>query len=73
MECHVCRSDMQSMITDFPFKVREHSIVIIKNLPVMQCGNCREYLIEDSVMERVDAILEKTEAGAELKIVRFAA
>jgi len=64
---------MQSVITDFPFKVRENSIVIIKDLPVMQCGNCHEYLIEDPVMERVDAILEKTDATVELEIIRYAA
>lgn len=55
-----------------PFKVRINSIVIIKNLPVLQCRNCNEYLIEDPVMERVDVILEKINKTAELKVLNYA-
>ena len=73
MKCQVCGSDMQPLITDFPFKVGEKSIVIIKDLPVLQCENCREYLIEDPVMERGEEILERTDGNTELEIVRFAA
>jgi len=73
MKCHICGGQLQAMTTDLPFKVRENSIVIVKSLPALQCENCREYLLEDSVMERVDAILEKTGTSAELEVVRFAA
>lgn len=55
-----------------PFKVRINSIVIIKNLPVLQCRNCNEYLIEDPVMERVDVILEKINKTAELEVLNYA-
>lgn len=73
MKCHICGGQLQAMTTDLPFKVRENSIVIVKGLPALQCENCREYLLEDSVMERVDAILEKAGTSAELEVVRFAA
>jgi len=36
------------------------------------CGNCPEYLIEDSVLGRVDQILAKAETGSELEIIRYA-
>jgi hypothetical protein len=49
------------------------SIVILKGLPVLQCENCREYLLDDSVMNRVEEILQKADAAAELEIIRFAA
>ena len=56
-----------------PFKTGPQSIVILKEMPVLQCGNCREFLIEDAVMEQVEAILARVDHGAELEIVRYAA
>lgn len=73
MNCHVCGAAMRALVTDLPFKVRESSMVIVKALPVLQCENCREYLIEDAVMERVEAILENAGSSAELEVVSFAA
>jgi YgiT-type zinc finger domain-containing protein len=73
MKCHICGGSLKSAVTDLPFKVRENSIVIVKNLPVLQCANCQEYLIKDRVMQRLDKILKKTGGDAELEVVRFAA
>ena len=50
MRCTVCVAELNATRTDLLFKVRETSIVILKNLPVMQCGNCPKYLIEDGVL-----------------------
>ena len=41
-------------MTDLRFKVTEETIIILKGLPVWQCANCQEYLIEDAVMARVE-------------------
>ncbi len=73
MYCHVCGSELQPIVTDLPFKLGDSSIVILKALPVLQCSNCPEYLIEDAVMERVDEVLQKADRAVELEIVRFAA
>jgi len=73
MKCHVCGSKMQSIITDLPFKVNVTTIVIMKELPVIQCDSCSEYLLDDPVLERVDAIIEKVDAAAELEVIRYAA
>ena len=73
MRCTVCGAELSATKTDLPFKVRETSIVILKNLPVMQCGNCPEYLIEDGVLSRVDEILARVDSGAEVEIIRYAA
>jgi len=73
MNCHVCGGEMRGQVTDLPFKVSDHAIVILKELPVIQCENCREYLIEDQVMAKVDAILDSVDSTAELEVVRFAA
>jgi YgiT-type zinc finger domain-containing protein len=61
------------MRTDLPFKVRETGIVILKSLPVLQCRNCSEYLIEDSVFGRVDEILAGLGSRAELEIIPYTA
>ncbi len=73
MRCSVCGSKLTPLITDLPFKVSETSIVILKRLPVLQCDSCREYLLEDVVMNRVEEILQRADAAAELEIIRYAA
>lgn len=73
MKCHVCGGGLEAVVTDMPFKTSQQSIVILKEMPVLQCENCGEYLIEDTVMERVEKILAKVEQGTELEIVRYAA
>jgi YgiT-type zinc finger domain-containing protein len=73
MRCHVCGSQLGPLVTDLPFKVSDTGIVILKGLPMSQCDNCSEYLLEDSVMSRVEGILQEVDAAAELEIIRYAA
>ena len=72
MNCHQCGSKHENIITDLPFKTDEHSIVIIKNIPVLQCTNCQEYVLDDLVMEKVDNILDGLNKSAELEILSYA-
>ena len=73
MKCMVCGASMNPINTDLPFKLSEERIVIFKQLPVLQCGACREYLIEDTVMARIDAMLGQADSTAELEVIRYAA
>jgi YgiT-type zinc finger domain-containing protein len=73
MKCTVCGAAMKPVTTDLPFKLSETHIVILKQLPVLQCGACREYLIEDAVMARVDDMLKRADRTAELEVIRYAA
>lgn len=73
MKCHNCGGSYERITTDLPFKTDPHSIIIIKDLPVLQCGNCSEFLLEDPVMERVDAIIAGTGKSVEVEILRYAA
>lgn len=73
MKCQVCGGGMVSTRSDMPFKTGPRSIVILKDMPLLQCGDCREFLIEDTVMEQVEAILARVDHGAELEIVKYAA
>jgi len=73
MRCTVCGARMSPLITDLPFKLSEERIVILKQLPVLQCEACREYLIEDSVLARIDTMLKGTDSTGELEVLRYAA
>ena len=72
MICHNCGGSLESLVTNLPFKLSDFCIVIIKGLPVLQCGNCSEYVIEDEVLEKVDIILNKIDATAELEVLSYA-
>ena len=73
MKCTTCAGVLHSLNTILPFKVGDSTIVILKNLPVLQCNNCSEYVLEDSVFSQVEQILEKVNATAELEVIRYAA
>ena len=73
MKCHVCGGEMHPIVTDLPFKVSRKTIVILKELPVLQCERCSEYMLEDRVLERVDVMIANVDEKAELKILEFAA
>jgi YgiT-type zinc finger domain-containing protein len=73
MKCTVCGAKLQSTRSDLPFKTTEQTIVILKSLPVLQCENCGQYVIEDAVLGRVDEILATVDGAAELEVIRYAA
>lgn len=73
MKCRVCGGLMQQKRTDLPFKIGESAIVIVKDLPVVQCPQCSEYLISDAVMTEVEKMLASANKGVELEVVRYAA
>ena len=73
MKCEVCGAALKAITTDLPFKVRDPGMVILKGLPVLQCTNCPQYLIEDAVLAHVDEILSRVDGDIELEIIRYAA
>lgn len=72
MKCHVCGGLMESATTDLPFKISSTSIVVVRQLPVIQCTQCSEFLIADAVMAKVEEVLKQSR-GQELVVVRYAA
>jgi YgiT-type zinc finger domain-containing protein len=73
MKCHVCGGPLEPAETDMPLKIGAKRIVIFKDLPVLQCVSCGEYLIEDPVMAQMDAMLAEADERAELEIMPYAA
>jgi len=72
MICKNCGEKLEKLITSLPFKIDFNCIVIIKKLPVLQCRNCSEYVIEDEVMQNVDSILAHIDKTAELEVLSYA-
>jgi len=73
MKCHVCGGEMRNVVTDLPFKLSDHLILVVKNLPVEQCTSCTEYLIEDQIMHSVDEMIDGVDQSAELEVRQYAA
>jgi YgiT-type zinc finger domain-containing protein len=73
MKCHVCGGQLAPTVSDLPFSLGPTSIVVIKKLPVLECTNCTEFAIEDTVMENVERLLGQTDKAAELEIIAYAA
>lgn len=73
MRCTMCGSELTATRTALPFKVQETTIVILKDLPVLQCPSCPEYLIEDAVLARVDEMLQRVDSGSEVEVICYAA
>jgi YgiT-type zinc finger domain-containing protein len=73
MKCRVCGSQQIPTTTDLPFKLGEHTIVILKGLPTLQCERCAEYSLADATFARVEQLLARVEGGTELEIIAFAA
>jgi YgiT-type zinc finger domain-containing protein len=73
MKCHLCGGRMENLRTDLPFKLENHRIIVVKDIPVEQCSSCGEYMICDPVMESLDFLFESMDEAAELEIRRFAA
>ena len=73
MKCHVCGNEMHEEKSDMPFKISQHKVVIFKDLPVLQCTGCGEFLIADPVMAEVEASLGKFTPETELDVLRYAA
>jgi hypothetical protein len=56
-----------------PFKIGDSLIVILKDLPVLQCRQCGDIELENSVMLKVEQVLGAVDRSAELEIIRYAA
>ena len=73
MRCHTCGGNMNSIQTDLPFKLDDHRILVVKDVPVEQCNNCGDFLLSDKVLKIIDEIIEVTDDSVELEVRRYAA
>jgi len=53
--------------------VNRSVMIILRDLPLMECSDCGAYAFEERVMERVHEIVERLRSPAHLDAVRYAA
>ena len=75
MKCHRCGSGcMTEQVSDLPFKLDLHQVLIVKSTPCRICESCGETLLEDQVLRDIDRIIDRVRrTTTELEVVRFAA
>jgi len=73
MKCHVCGTSMTRIVSDLPFRVNRSVMIILRNLPLMQCIECGAYAFEERVMERVHEIVERLDSPSHLDAVLYPA
>jgi len=75
MICHRCGSgQVADQVTDLPFKLDAHKILVVKQVPAMICASCGETMLADPVMAGIDRIIAKVQGmDSELEVVKFAA
>ena len=73
MKCHVCGTSMTRVVTDHPFRVNRSVMIILRDLPLLDCRECGAYAFEENVMERVHEIVARLRSPSHLDAVRYAA
>jgi len=72
MKCHVCGNSVTRVVSDLPFRVNRSVMIILRDLPLMECSECGAYALEAMVMERVHEIVEKLRSPSHLDAVLYA-
>ena len=75
MKCHRCGSEqVNEQISDLPFKLGVHQVLIVKNAPCQICDACGEIMLSDAVLASIDQIIDRVKlTPSELDVVPFAA
>ena len=64
MKCLCCKADAMEKSTNAYFAHLKNCYVIIENVPCMKCAQCGEVLYSSDTLEKIDVLLEQTEAIA---------
>ena len=57
MACFYCRGEMHPGTTVFTVQL-DTCLVVVKNVPCLECAQCGEPEIEDAVMQQLERIVE---------------
>jgi YgiT-type zinc finger domain-containing protein len=69
----MCGGELHDGITTAPFFVGE-KIIVIKEVPAEICAECGESYVKSSVVDRIEALLDKIEdLHSEMSVVHFKA
>ncbi len=72
-KCPLCGGGLSDGNTATPFFIGE-KVIVIKDVPAEVCGDCSEAYMKSSVVDRVEALLDKLEdLHSEVSIVHYEA
>lgn len=71
MKCHICGTPMTRAVSDLPFRVDRSVMIILRDLPLLECSKCGAYALEETVMERVHEIVQKLRSPSHLDAVLY--
>ena len=71
--CPLCGGEMRDSATTIPFFIGE-KVIVIKDVPAEVCADCGEAYMKSSVVDRVEAVLDKLEElHSEMSVVHYEA
>lgn len=70
--CMYCKNDTYKEVTTTHVVNYENCIIVIKNVPCLECEQCGEKYYTDEVAERIEKIVESLkQAAQELAVVDY--
>ncbi|MCK4959269.1 MAG: type II toxin-antitoxin system MqsA family antitoxin [Planctomycetes bacterium] len=74
MKCVICRQGQTKDGFATVTLNREHTTVVIKEVPADICENCGEYYLSDTVTAKIEKLAaQAVHDGVEIEILRYAA
>ena len=71
MICPLCKGEMKPSTTIHTVQLK-NCVVVIKNVPCMECEQCGEVVLSADTVEKIERILQTVEkAVAEITVVNF--
>ena len=64
MKCLCCKADAVEQSANAYFARWKNRYVIVENVPCLKCAQCGEVLYSSDTLEKIDVLLEQTEAIA---------
>jgi YgiT-type zinc finger domain-containing protein len=72
MACYFCKGDLHESTTVFTVQSGD-GVIVIKNVPCLECAQCGETVISDEVMMRLEELIaEAKKLLQEVAVIDFA-
>jgi YgiT-type zinc finger domain-containing protein len=74
MKCVLCKTGESHPGTTTVTLERNHTVIVLKDVPAEVCENCGEYYLSDAVTKRIyQQAEEAVQRNAEVEVLRYAA
>jgi hypothetical protein len=63
---------MTRVVSELPFRVNRSVMIILRDLPLLECTECGAHAFEEKVMETVHEIVDRLHSPSHLDAVLYA-